>query len=570
VVLRGFFDRFGKRKDEANETAVIGNDGWVEFQSGRLVVHDPAEDGRYATLTPEPGVRLWINEEEVTDPTVVTSADTISYEVAVDPAQFYELRMSDDEMTVELVLTGDPNRLPDTVAVSGRHQVRLVPAYSTKAKPRSGNARQIILDKLRDMGVEFGLQEWVLDRELSAPSGQPVVVAQGQEEQPPTPGQWVWKLDEWSLVEAGQVIAAYQDGQSNMPRITVKGQATKVYDDIPEPQVYLAGNGTRIVPGGRLVASASGRARALPTPQGQRVHIFPVERVEGDLVGVELDRKADVIVLGNVLGAKVNISGEFLAIGNVEKSEIHADVISIRGHVVESKLCTVAPGHYVPLRAEFVWMNQRIEAMREAIHNHRPVSEEAFREVQNVVRAVRRKAEQMGIDHAEYVAGCEELAKVFLGAQAMAGIDLPTAGRLLMSLGKLIKAAEAAVGARDVKVGSLSHTTVWAGRDIAVQEKVTVSSLFAGGSIRSADTAVLSQSELVAAGEVSVGILSSVRGAAPVNIRAGGRITVTEVQQGCAFEFGAERKEFKTDVQSVLAGINAKGQMIIKHHDANG
>ncbi|MDF2626249.1 MAG: hypothetical protein K0R39_80 [Symbiobacteriaceae bacterium] len=569
MVLRGFFDRFGKRKDEANETAVIGNDGWVEFISGRLVVHDPAEDGRYATLTPEPGVRLWINEEEVTDPTVVTSADIIHYEVAVDPAQFYELRMSDDEMTVELLLTGDPARLPDTVAVSGRHQVRLVPAYSTKARPRSGNARQIILDKLYDMGVEFGLQEWVLDRELSAPSGQPVVVARGQEEQPPTPGQWVWKLDEWSLVEAGQVIAAYQDGQPNKPRTTVKGQVTKIYDDIPEPQVYLAGNGTRIVPGGRLVASASGRARALPTPQGQRVHIFPVERVEGDLTG-DLERKADVIVLGNVFGAKVNITGEFLAIGNVEKSEIHADVISIRGHAVESKLCTVAPGHYVALRNEFVWMNQRVEAMREAIHNHRPVTEEAFREVQKAVQAVRRKAEQMAVDHPEYVAGCEDLAKVFMGAQAMAGIDLPTAGRLLMSLGKLTKAAEAAVGARDVKATSLSHATVWAGRDIVAQEKVTVSSLFAGGSIRTPETSVLSQSELVAAAEVSVGILSSVRGTAPVNIRAGGRIEVAEVQQGCAFEFGAERKEFKTDVQSVLAGINAKGQLIIKHKDFAG
>ncbi|HWI66383.1 MAG TPA: hypothetical protein VNT75_31520 [Symbiobacteriaceae bacterium] len=565
-MLRGFFDRFGKRKDEANETAVIGNDGWVELQGGRLVVHDPAEDGRYATLTPEPGVRLWINDEEVTDPTAVTSSDRIRYDIAVDPAQFFELRLSEDEMSVEMLLTADPARLPDTVAVAGRHQVRLTPAYSTKARPRSGNARQQILDRLQAMGVEFGLQEWVLERELAAPSGSPVVIARGQEPQAPTPGHWVWRLDEWSMVEAGQVIAAYQDGAPNKPRITVKGQVTKVFDDIPEPHVYLAGNGTRLVPGGRLVASASGRARAVPTPQGQRVHIFPVERVEGDLTG-ELTAKADVIVLGNVFAAHVNITGEFLATGNVEKSEIHAEVISIRGHVSESKLCTVPPGHFVALRTEFQWMNQRIEAMREAIHNHRPITEEAFRDVQAFVRSVRRKAEHMGVDHPEYIACCEDIAKVFMGAQAQSGIDLPTAGRLLMALGKLLKVAELAVGARDVKAAAFAQVTVWAGRDITIGEKASVSSFFAGGAIRSGESAVISQAELVAASDVHVGILSSVRGAAPVNIRAGGRIEALQVQQGCAFEFGADRKEFKSDIDAVLAGINAKGQLIIRHKD---
>jgi hypothetical protein len=242
-------------------------------------------------------------------------------------------------------------------------------------------------------------------------------------------------------------------------------------------------------------------------------------------------------------------------------------VITVRGAVTESKLYTVVTGHYVSLRAEFAWMNQRIEAMREAIHNHRPVTEEMFRDVQTVIRALRRKAEQMGVNHPDYVASGEDVAKVFLSAQAVSAVDLPTAGRLLIALGKLLKGAEQAMGAHDVKVGSLAHATVWAGRDITVQEKVSVSSLFAGGAIHTPETALLSQSELVAAGECKVGILSSVRGTAPVTIRAGGRIEATEVQVGCAFEFGADRKEFKSDLQSVLAGTNAKGQLVIKHKD---
>jgi hypothetical protein len=159
------------------------------------------------------------------------------------------------------------------------------------------------------------------------------------------------------------------------------------------------------------------------------------------------------------------------------------------------------------------------------------------------------------------------MAKIFLGAQGFQGLDLPTIAKVLISLGKLTKVAEQAVAARDVRAASLANTQVWAGRDVRVQEKVTTSGVFCGGGIYTPDTAALSQSELVAGGEVKVGVLASVRGTAPVVVRAGGRIEAAEVQMGCAFEFGADRKEFKSDIQAVLAGINAKGQLIIKHKE---
>jgi hypothetical protein len=567
VVFRGFFDRFGRKKEEETASAVIGNDGWVEMAGGRLTVHDPAEDGRYATLTPETGVRLWVNDEEVTGPTAVTSQDQIRYEVAAEAAPFFDLQVADDAMSVDLLVLGDPHKVPDTVAIAGRHQVRLQPGYTTRSRPRGGNPRQAILDRLQAMGVQLGLlDEDALDREMAHPTGRPVAIVRGQEAQQPVQGQWVWKLDDWSLVEAGQVIAAYQGGQPNKPRIDVMGHVTQVYGDLPEPQVYLAGNGTRIVQGGRLVASASGRARALPTPQGLRVHIFPVHHHEGDLTG-ELELQADIIVTGNVIGAKVTTSGEFLVMGNVEKSEVRAEVITIRGHVTEAKLCTIPAGSCVPLRAEFAWLQKSMESMREAVHHHRAIGEEWYREVQNCLRAVRRKAEQMAINQPEYTAATEDLAKIFLGAQGFQGLDLPTIARVLLSLGKLNKAAEHGVGARDVRAASLAGVTVWAGRDVHVQEKVSGSSIFCGGAIHTPDTATLSHAELVAAMEVHVGILASVRGTAPVTIRAGGRIEAVQVQMGCAFEFGADRKEFKSDLDAVLAGINAKGQMIIKHKD---
>jgi hypothetical protein len=564
VVFRGLFDRLGRRKDEGGDTGPgPGNDGWVELANGKLVVHDPIADGRYATVTAETGVRLWINDEAVDGPTAVTASDRIRFEVQPDPGHFFELQIAPDEMSVQLLLTADPARLADTATVVGLHQARLQPVCSTRARSRPGSPRQAVVDRLKGMGVTFGMIDAALDEELHAPTYQPVVIAAGQAAVAPTSGQWLWRLDEWSVVEAGQVIADYQEGKPNQPRITVTGQSTRVHEDLPQPQVYLAGNGTRLVPGGKLVASASGRARAVPTPQGYRVHLFPVQRIEGDVEG-ELEAGADVIIHGSVRGARISAAGEVVVTGTVERSEVQADVITIFGGVSESQLFTIPAGHYLPLGAELGWIQHRIEAMREGILGQKAVKEEAFREVQTFIRSLRRKAEQMGVTHPDFIAASDEIARVFLGAQGMSGLDLPAAGRMLISLGKLKPADHSA---RSVRAASLAHSTVWAGKDIHVTEKVAGSSLFCGGSIATPETATLSQSELVAAGDVTVGILSSVRGTAPVTVRAGGRILAAEVQVGCAFEYGADHKEFKSDLLRVAAAANGKGQLVIRQRD---
>lgn len=564
MVFRGLFDRLGRRKEEGSDLPLrAGGDGWVELVNGRLVVHDPVADGRYATLGPESAVRLWINDEPADGPTAVTASDRIRFEVQPDPGSFFELRIAPDEMSVELLFTADPARLADTVTVVGVHQARLQAACSSRARPRPGSPRQAVLDRLKSMGATFGLVEAALDREVGAPTYQPVVIATGQEADAPTAGQWVWRLDQWSVVGAGQVIADYQAGKPNQPRITVTGQSTREHDDLPQADVYLAGNGTRLVPGGKLVASASGRARAVPTPQGYRVHLFPVQRIEGDVEG-ELEAGADVIIHGNVRGARITAAGEVVVTGNVERSELTAEVLTIFGSVSESRLCTIPAGHFLPLAAEIGWIQHRIEAMREGILGQKAVKEEAFREVQTFLRSLRRKAEQMGVTHPDFIAAGDEIARVFLGAQGMSGLDLPAAGRMLISLGKLKGADHSA---RTVRVASLSHTTVWAGKDIHVTEKVAGSSLFCGGAIQMPETATLSQSELVAAGDVTVGILSSVRGTVPVTVRAGGRILAEEVQVGCVFEYGADHKEFKSDLLRVAAAANSRGQLVVRQRD---
>lgn len=565
------FDRlFGRlnKKEEAPEAAPAhGVDGFVEWSGGRLVVYDPKEDGRYATLTPDTGVRLWVNGEEVNGSTVVTASDNLRFEINLDPADFFTLQVAPDEMTATLRLTADPHRMPDTVTLQGRSQVLLAPGCSTKARPRSNNPKAIILEKARLLGIDGRMiDEEALERELAAPSWDEVIIARGQEASPPIAGQWVWRLDAWAMAEAGQVIADYQGGQEARPRITVMGKEQKIHEDLPKPQEYLAGNGTRLLPGGRLVAAATGRARALPSPQGLRVHIFPVTEVQGDITQ-DFTADADLLVQGSVIGCKVTAKGEIFVNGNVERAELRADVITIEGAAAESRLFTIDQGSYVPFRSELKFMEAKIESMREIVAANKAIPEETFRDVSNLIRAMRRKAEQIGITHPDWLAVAEDVAKVFMSAQSTAGFDLPTAGRLLLALSKLTKAAEStAAASRTVSARSLTAVTAWVGRDVIVTEKVASSTVLAGGQIKTPAEGLITQSEIVAAGGADVGVLSTVRGTAPVTIRTGGRLEIGEAQAGVVLEFGADRKEFKADLLKFAVTLNQRGQLLI-HRD---
>lgn len=569
MVLKSLLDKLGMKEQSPEPPAVVSKDGWIEMAGGRIVVHDPqpGSGGKYATITPEGCIRLFINDEEVAEPTAVTAVDRIRYEVAADPVHFFEAVIAPDHMSVSMTLTANPYKTPDTVTLIGQHHARLVPDYSPRARSRPFAPRQMVVEHLQAKGVVFGVDEQAIDAAIASQAQGPIVVARGQEPTPPVKGEWVWRLDELSLAEAGQVIAEYTGDQPNRPRITVLGERTSVFEDLPQPPGYLAGNGTRVVQPGRLVASATGRARAVPAPQGYRVHIFPVRRIEGDLTA-PLDLQADLIVMGSILNTTVVSTGEVLVMGGVQQSEVKAETISVRGAVVKSQLHSVSPGHLSPLRAELAWIMERIKAMRSMLLNHQPITEDIFRDVSGFVRGLRRRAEQMAIQSPEFTAVSSDLAKVFMGTQTWTAIDLPTLGRLVAHLEKALKVAEqTGAQARDVRVFSLDSSTVWAGRDIYVEDRIQSALLYAGGAIRTPDSTILSQSELVAGGEIQVGVLSTSRGSANVVLRGGTRIDVAGAQMGSTFEFGGERKVFERDQAYVSATPNAKGQLIFKHRD---
>lgn len=536
-------------------------DGRVELQDGRLIVHDPVGNGRFATLLPVGGIRLWINGVETEELAVVTAADEIHWET--DSDGFFHLAVADDGMAVTLVLTADPARLPDTVALEGPLPVRIRPGYSAQAPRRPQAARETILSELERLGVRFGVDERAIGGELERPTYEPVVVARGQEAQPADPGEWAWRLDGLGMVEPGQMIAAHQGGRQGQARITVTGESTQVFAPGDLAVAYTAGQGTRLLPGGRLVAAASGRARAVPDGTGaSRVDVFPVHLVPGDLT-TDLTASADIIVRGNIRKARVTTTGEVLVVGAVERSEINAAGIFVWGGVTLSSLYTMQPGHFAPLRGELGFFQRRVEELGDAETVAVQVKESWFKEAASFIGALREKADELRVVDPAFRAAIRELANHLIRSDASVTFNRMAAHSLSSRLNAVLDEAARASTSGDVRAKSMAQTQVWASRDIYVEENLVGCSLYAGGSVETPPTATSSQTEILAAVEVKLGVLASLRGTGPVTVRSR-RIDAAEVQTGCVLGFGFEQKNIGADLFRVTCRVNNRGLLVIK------
>ena len=77
-------------------------DGSVSVFQGRVIVTDESGGGQRAVLEPGPGLKLYVNEIEVTGPREVSSKDKIRIELQSKPGQAeVKVNISADGLTAE-------------------------------------------------------------------------------------------------------------------------------------------------------------------------------------------------------------------------------------------------------------------------------------------------------------------------------------------------------------------------------------------------------------------------------------------------------------------------------------
>jgi len=303
-------------------------DGSVSVFQGRVIVTDESGGGQRAVLEPGPGLKLYVNEIEVTGPREVSSKDKIRIELQSKPGQAeVKVNISADGLTAEARL----DLIPETRFYLEDSVPRQHLILSTREELHLPQVEARTIEQaLREKGVFVGIDQKAIQALISQDTGKAKIVAKGKL---PVPGQDArielkfkarqqmlpdeeehkvnWReLMVIPTVETGDELAIKHPPILGKPGVTVTGEPLD--PKVPLDVELVAGEGAKVVNGGsRVVATRSGR----PVYSRGKLEVYPLLVAEKgvNLASGNIKFNGDVLVRGNV-DETMAVSAE----GNIE------------------------------------------------------------------------------------------------------------------------------------------------------------------------------------------------------------------------------------------------------------
>ena len=139
----------------------VVRDGSASVFQGRVIVVEPRGGGRQAVLEPGPGLKLYVNEAEITEPREVTSSDKIRVELMSEPGQ----------ISVQVVLSSDGLKAKAGLDLVPGSQYYLVDSgprqhlvLTTKAEPQMPPVKpELVEQALQEKGVFVGIDKKAIE-----------------------------------------------------------------------------------------------------------------------------------------------------------------------------------------------------------------------------------------------------------------------------------------------------------------------------------------------------------------------------------------------------------------------
>lgn len=297
-----------------NEEAL--RDGSVSVFQGRVVVTDPSGGGRPAVLEPGPGLKLYVNGQEFSQPVEVTSSDDIKVELMSEPGEVtVKVEITPDGLEAKAML----DIIPEThflLLNSGPRQHLMLQTKKETKFPRVEPA--LIEQALREKGVFVGIDKQAIASLAAEGAAKPKIVARGR---PPVPGQDArielkfedqqnhklptseeqrvdWReLRSIPTVETGDELAVKHQPVLGQPGLSVTGEPIR--PKVPLDVELVAGEGVEIVNKGlKAVATRSGR----PVFSRGKLEVYPLLVADRgvNLASGNIKFNGDVLVRGNV------------------------------------------------------------------------------------------------------------------------------------------------------------------------------------------------------------------------------------------------------------------------------
>jgi hypothetical protein len=350
------------RRNTDSKPAVDDSDliGKVWVRNGHIFCKEAPDT--YPLVTPSKGMKLFINDELVEKTTVVSENFLIYVELQDEVKEpEWELRLSEDKMSVALkVVPGYriqrrlKNMAPAT-HVQLEHEENKIPLI-IETDP--------IMDKLKEMGVVYGIEYAEIAAACTAEQAGTFVIAKGS---PPSPGKngCFMPIHETEIKKG---IKEREDGSVDFREIqefptVVPGQVlgnilppvegiygTSVTNDqIPPPEVYplivQEGKGVSLVDEGmKIIATDAGHPEIVIKGQLAKISIIPKIVIGKDVNletgnvhyagavdvhgsvqdGMCVEAEGDVTIGTNVNRAKVIAGGSIIVHRNIISSQVTA------------------------------------------------------------------------------------------------------------------------------------------------------------------------------------------------------------------------------------------------------
>lgn len=336
--------------------------GIIFVQNNRIFVTPPLPGGKPAQISAVHPVVLKINWKAVTEPTEVTSADHITWEICEKPQ--YQITVSPDKLKVHFTLYRVEKYAWSLVNCPASFEAAVRAEPNRELLLSTLTIEQIIasLDKrfnLRNLNIP------AIYAELDNPTYLPVCIAEGRAPVPGKESRLEWSLPEHSafksaadyrifpgahFVRKSEVFARKLPPEEGFPGFDVYGEVLPP----PPPQdiAFVAGSEAKLLPNGEIMALRTGRPRICNGPGRVRICDFPAVRliqgtaaacgdimfagdivITGDLEGPgQIEALGNVYLYGNARKCTIAATGSIYVSGQVSSCNLYSGLAGVRQH----------------------------------------------------------------------------------------------------------------------------------------------------------------------------------------------------------------------------------------------
>ncbi|OKP99720.1 flagellar assembly protein A [Paenibacillus sp. P46E] len=364
--------------------------GVIIIQNNQIFITPPLPGGMPAVISAVHPVILKINGQTLTEPTPITSADDLTWEICEKPQ--YQITVSDDKLKVYFTLYRAERYAWNLVNSPASANVT-VRAEMNRDSLLSVLSIAQIMSGFEKRSIVSSLNIPALYEELNNPTYLPVCIAEGKAPVPGTNARlellFQKKIDnafkgtcpsddesshyEFLTVEEGEVFAQKLPPQEGLPGFTVYGGVLP--PPPPRDLTLLTGHYAVLLPGGQIAARCKGRPRitgygtfvkTIDFPQTYRVPqndaVEPATiRFAGDIIAAHplnkntvIEALGNVYIYGDVHHSRISATGSIFISGKAVDSELYAGAFGAAHH----RLCSFSE-----------LLIQEISSLREAAKN---------------------------------------------------------------------------------------------------------------------------------------------------------------------------------------------------------